>query len=758
MKKKRFSIFGVILFFCVQTLIVLVTIAHAGSISGTVYESDGTTPIVNLNVNAQPYDGGGSGGGVNTDAQGNYTIDNLDPVDYRVHAAASVNGNPYVEEYYNDTYMNQNATRVTVGSGDTPGINFILDTGGVISGTVYENNCTTPIDNMHVFADDQNTGAWIAGANTVPDGTYAIRVPTGTYRVGTCSSCPGLNWIDELYDNKLEYNEADPVAVTEPNTTSDIDFCLDPGGSISGTVYKSDGTTPIDNLEVQAYKTSRTRYGWSITQTDGSYTVPGLPSGNYSVKARPYMSGLPYMDEYYDNIQNADDADLVGVTVGIDTPGIDFVLGNVTSPPAPTLDFPHDDFWSCDCMGNFWWFDVAGATWYQLWVNNASGVPVIKKWYKAEDLCWGGNCWVGPMPLNDGETYTWWIQAWNTAGDKWSTGLNFTIHCTPGWSAPSEPHGFGIDDCQPAFEWTGSDCATWFYLQVNQPGGTPYKKWVPAQGNCTLNPDNEWECSYPLQEITLTKGDHYWWIQPWSLQGYGPWSPGMFFNVSGEQCDCPDAPPAEVIEYVPQHRQVIDTCTNNDFKWQDDDCATWYWLWIEDQLGPVVQRWYQKGSGNIDCQNGVCTVNVPDQLYTGLNTWWVQTWNTYGFGQWSRGSEFIVNNEQCGCFNSPPPTVYLESPDGAGFAQGADVTFQFIDTSGGCAVWFYLWVNNDWQPVHRQWYHIDDPEITCTDGVCSIVLQGGFNAQGDYIWWIQPWSSFGGYGPWSDEGLSFNVN
>jgi len=62
------------------------------------------------------------------------------------------------------------------------------------------------------------------------------------------------------------------------------------------------------------------------TGIDGTYTLHGLPTGTYRVMANPLPKNMPYVDEYYNNTTNSYAAKRVTVTVGQNTPGINFSL------------------------------------------------------------------------------------------------------------------------------------------------------------------------------------------------------------------------------------------------------------------------------------------------------------------------------------------------------------------------------------------------------------------------------------------------
>jgi hypothetical protein len=106
-----------------ETAGIDIYLAGAGSISGHVYQGDGTTPIAGASVYAFPTTGDHPGAGANTGPDGSYTIEGLPSGSYRVQAAVS----DYVAQYYDNTPDEASATEVTVNArNDTPGVDFAL--------------------------------------------------------------------------------------------------------------------------------------------------------------------------------------------------------------------------------------------------------------------------------------------------------------------------------------------------------------------------------------------------------------------------------------------------------------------------------------------------------------------------------------------------------------------------------------------------------------------------------------------------------
>ena len=295
------------------------TLEVGAIISGTVYQTDGVTPIADAQVWAESFKCCGGGNGTRTTGDGTYTITGLGSGDYRLEAHAD----GYAREFYQETSDFHLASRVTVAGGaNTTGINFTLDTGASISGTVYEADGLTPVPNADVWADSYDCCGGGNGTRSAADGAYTIQgLVSGDYRVQARAPERGL--AGEIYDNTTDWDLASSVTVSAGQTTANIDFALAEGGSISGTVYEADGVTPIADADVWAENYDCCGGGnGTRTSNDGTYTIDGLVSGDYRVRAQ----AQGHVREFYDNTTDRDLASSVSVTEGQTTANIDFAL------------------------------------------------------------------------------------------------------------------------------------------------------------------------------------------------------------------------------------------------------------------------------------------------------------------------------------------------------------------------------------------------------------------------------------------------
>jgi hypothetical protein len=72
--------------------------------------------------------------------------------------------------------------------------------------------------------------------------------------------------------------------VTAPNATAGIDFALETGGTICGTVTSERPQGPLLGLVLVSFYTSSGAYVGSVETSWNDYRSPGLPSGSYFVQ------------------------------------------------------------------------------------------------------------------------------------------------------------------------------------------------------------------------------------------------------------------------------------------------------------------------------------------------------------------------------------------------------------------------------------------------------------------------------------------
>jgi predicted amidohydrolase YtcJ len=204
-----------------------------GSISGYVYSSDGVTPVQGARVSVfdkttrNPF--APQSGTTLTDVNGYYKVDGLPMSNYMVAVIAGEQG--YAAEWYHDAPDAGDSTPIWLdSSADITAINFTLDAGGCISGTVTfdDNGTLTPLANVLMVAINIETLQWSSYMLTDADGHYTLGVPNGNYCVTAYPPFSGVAYISEWYDNHLDISDYDTITVTGTADIQNIDFTLDP--------------------------------------------------------------------------------------------------------------------------------------------------------------------------------------------------------------------------------------------------------------------------------------------------------------------------------------------------------------------------------------------------------------------------------------------------------------------------------------------------------------------------------------------------
>ena len=287
--------------------------AESGSITGRVVNEENNGPIPGVFVQACTYDDvpGFFCQEAQTNENGAYGIFGLPAGEYRVGVQGQAG---WSNEFY-DNKMHHDADQVAVYEGLTAGnINFSLFPAGSISGTVFD-EFGVPLENIAV---DTEEGGY--GTCTDENGNYILEgVPFGTTTI-----VAGRDFCDP--HNYVQDQQAVIIDTINPDAEG-VDFYLILGGSISGVV--TEGTDPVVGSNLVACQKDIEDAYCNGTQTNeyGSYTIGGLPAGDYVVFV------LNEIDEplvFYDNKADYESADAVSVTVDANTGGINF---NLSSTP-----------------------------------------------------------------------------------------------------------------------------------------------------------------------------------------------------------------------------------------------------------------------------------------------------------------------------------------------------------------------------------------------------------------------------------------
>ena len=235
-----------------------------------------------------------------TDASGNYSL--VVPAgSYQISASK---GN-YLQEVYDGILCPDdcNATTgpaISVTNGQqVNSINFSLDLGGSVSGTVTDKETGAPLQGIVVYIDGNafsNSFDSQYSASTDANGNYTVnRLPPGTYYPYVKSK---KGYAPQLYNNIpcsqcTDRTDGNPVFVAAGTTTTGIDFTLIKGSIVSGIVIDELTGLPIENAAVGVRGVSEI-----LTDATGHYSISGVPSGQQVLMA----GGNDYVGELYNNV------------------------------------------------------------------------------------------------------------------------------------------------------------------------------------------------------------------------------------------------------------------------------------------------------------------------------------------------------------------------------------------------------------------------------------------------------------------------
>ena len=80
------------------------------------------------------------------------------------------------------------------------------------------------------------------------------------------------------------------------------------------------------------------------------------------------------------------------------------------------------------------------------------------------------------------------------------------------------------------------------------------------------------------------------------------------------------------------------------YKWNAVSNASWYQLWVNDSStsSGKIKIWYTAAQVGCSSGAGTCSITPSTALASGNARWWIQTWNEFGYGDWSDGMSFTV--------------------------------------------------------------------------------------------------------------------
>ncbi len=555
-----------------------------------------------------------------------------------------------------------------------------INQSGQIVGTFKDAN-----GHYHGFVKDG--GAFITIDAPGCEDTYATAINQSGHVVGTCPNPQNSSiWTGFIkIGNAFTTIEAPRTADTRKvfasgiNQSGQVVGTLALGGGKHGFIRSGDGNLTLldvpwtqrntymggineSGTAVGAFRDDNRRYHGFLMQ-GGSFTEINIPAaldtyiGGINQSGQIVGAFRNSMSLFHGFLKDSNGFTFVDVpdammtaAIGINDSGqvvgsyIDLTLhahGFVTTPQPstkPILISPSGTIQTS--QPTYSWFAVPSSTWYYLWVNDSSSsTGKIKEWYTAEQAgcaSGAGVCSVAPSTALATGRCTWWIQTWiNNSAGPWSDGKDFSVSLSapPGKAILISPSG-NIQSNLTTYTWNAVAGSTWYQLWVSDSTASPkILNWYKAVdagcasgvGTCSVTPASR-----------VAPGQAQWWIQTWNSAGYGPWSDGMTFTVSGSGV------PGKATLISPSGSIATTTPT---YVWNAVSNATWYQLWVDDSSSSAkIKAWLTSAQAGCASGTGNCSITVSTPLSPGACQWWIQTWNSIGYGPWSDPMSFTVGD------------------------------------------------------------------------------------------------------------------
>lgn len=296
-----------------------VSVSEGGSISGINAEMGfgarfsgtvvglGGGPLQSISVTV--YDAeGNSVASAFTDAAGNYTTrPGLPSGTYRIGFGG---GSGFLPAFYNAAATLEEATPLAVTAPTVRnGINATLNPGGAISGVVTSAETGLPV-----------SGLWVSASGS-GGSSYDFTNASGAYELTGLGSGSYTVQVESSGTLNLMSAERQDVQVTAPDTTAGVDFALEGGATLSGTVT-GPGGAPLSGITVYISNEDGSYQDYVSTNAAGIYTASAMPAGTYWVLFRPSN----YIPEAYNDRPNFSDADQIIVPPQGNVTGIDAEL------------------------------------------------------------------------------------------------------------------------------------------------------------------------------------------------------------------------------------------------------------------------------------------------------------------------------------------------------------------------------------------------------------------------------------------------
>lgn len=263
-----------------------------------------------------------------TDSQGYYTLGAYAVGEYYVKVDPSY-PDGYMDTFYPQAFNFDDAELVSITAPKpTYNIDISVPAGSYIRGKIQSESQQNLEDIKVKFYD--RDWHWMEFATTISkdNGQYISgALKPGKYYVKAVPIYP-QPWIDEYYPDSIEKSDAEEISVALAGETTSIDFALQPGGYLSGTILHADNQMPLDDIDLDVYDGQWNWVDYSDqTNSHGYFLIGALPFGEYILRADPNLS-QGFIPQYYNLAFMPEDAHVISLTAAQNQDSLDFALSD----------------------------------------------------------------------------------------------------------------------------------------------------------------------------------------------------------------------------------------------------------------------------------------------------------------------------------------------------------------------------------------------------------------------------------------------